>query len=259
MASYGTTYRDNSGKTIGAVESQFKENFPDWDIRRAFTSRFVIKLLEQRYGEKVDYITGALDKLIDDGVKTVIIQPTLIMNGKEYDFIKESVSLYRDRFDSFTLGRPLLTKIEDYDRVVDFIASSLLIEAKKIAGDRTAVILMGHGAEHHANSSYSQLYLKLLLSGYPDVFVTTVEGFPDYEDTIALMKGSNYKDVVLFPFMFVAGDHANNDLAGDDKNSLKPILEEYGYKVHCVVKGLGEYKEFRDLFITYAEEIIKSS
>jgi sirohydrochlorin cobaltochelatase len=206
----------------------------------------------------VDYITDALERLISEGVRTVVVQPTHILNGKEYDDIIAAVNERRGSFDRISVGKPLLTTVEDYDAVVEAVGSALVEEARGIAGEDAAVVLMGHGSDHHANSAYSQLYLSLMLSGFPDVHVTTVEGFPEYEDTLRMMEGMGYWNVVLFPFMLVAGDHAKNDMAGDEEDSLRSVLEVNGYKVHCVVKGLGEYREFRGLFLAHAEDAVRN-
>ncbi|MDR3074996.1 MAG: sirohydrochlorin cobaltochelatase [Candidatus Methanoplasma sp.] len=255
VVSFGTSYNETRARTIGAIEDQIAKEYPDWEVRRAFTSRMVIKKLLRRDGERVDHITDAMERLISDGIRTAVVQPTHIMNGMEYDDMIRAVSEYRDRFDSLSVGRPLLTSAEDYVNAVSAIASTVLKEAGRETG--TAVVLMGHGSEHYANSSYSQLYLELLLSGFPDVYVTTVEGFPDFEDTVRLMDGKDYRDAVLFPFMLVAGDHAENDMAGDDEGSLKSVMESHGCKVRCIMKGLGEYREFRDIFVAHVHDAMR--
>ena len=257
VVSFGTSYNDNREKTIGSIEKIIAERFPEWDVRRAFTSKMIIKKLKESDGEYIDYIDEALERLSNDGVSQVIVQPTHVMNGIEYDFVKGFVEEYSDRFDSIVLGEPLLTTSEDYDEVVEAIRASILEESREIAGDGAAVVLMGHGTEHYANATYSQLQLKLILSGIDNVFVTTVEGFPEYDDTISLMEGRGFKDVVLFPFMLVAGDHANNDMAGDEEDSLKNVLSSKGYNVHCVLKGLGEIDEFRELFVNHVNAAIE--
>ncbi len=254
--SFGTSYNDNRDKTIGAIERLFSEVFPGWEVRRAFTSKMIIKKLKERDGEVVDYIDGALDRLIADGFDTVVVQPTHIMNGTEYDYVKEFVDRYRPKFKCIRIGKPLLTTEEDYDAVIDAIASGIVVPAKEMAGSDAAVVLMGHGSEHYANSAYSQLQLALWLSGLDDVYLTTVEGFPDFEDTMRLMKGMGIRNVVIQPFMVVAGDHANNDMAGDEDDSLKSVLEHNGYKVFPVVKGLGEIPEFRELFANHVSDVI---
>ena len=257
VISFGTSYNDNREKTIGAIEGLLAESFPAWEVRRAFTSKMIIKKLKERDGESVDYIDAALQRLADDGFDTVVVQPTHIMNGTEYDFVAGFVEQFRDRFRCIRMGKPLLTSQEDYDKVVEAICVGIVEPAKEMAGPDAAVVLMGHGTEHFANSAYSQLQLALWLSGLDDVFVTTVEGFPDFYDTMALMKGAGIRNVVLQPFMIVAGDHANNDMAGDEEDSLKSVMEHNGYKVFPVVKGLGEIPEFRQLFVDRVADAIK--
>ncbi|MBO4764070.1 MAG: sirohydrochlorin cobaltochelatase [Candidatus Methanomethylophilaceae archaeon] len=256
VISFGTSYNENRDKTIGATERLLAESFPEWEVRRAFTSKMIIKKLKERDGETVDYIDGALDRLLADGFDTVIVQPTHIMNGTEYDFVKKFVCKYCDKFKCIRIGKPLLTSQEDYDAVIDAIATGIVAPAKEMAGNDAAVVLMGHGTEHFANATYSQLQLALWLSGLDDVYVTTVEGFPDFDDTMKLMKGMGIRNVVIQPFMLVAGDHANNDMAGDEDDSLKSVLEHNGYKVFPVIKGLGEIPEFRQLFVDHVSDVM---
>jgi len=253
VVSFGTSYNDNRSKTIGAIERAICEAYGDsWEVRRAFTSRMIIRKLAERDGKKIDYVTDALERLVADGVRTVVVQPTHIMNGEEYDDIEEIVEKYRPRFDKVVVGKPLLTALEDYCDVIAAIEAELVPAAEEVAGKGCSIVLAGHGSEHFANATYSQLQLMLMTTGPNDIFVTTVEGFPEYDDTIVLMEGAA-KKVVLFPFMVVAGDHANNDIAGDDEDSLKSVLIAEGYEVHCVVKGLGEFKAFRDLFLGHVK------
>jgi len=253
VVSFGTSYNENRSKTIGAIEKAICEAYGDsWEVRRAFTSRMIIKKLAERDGKKVDYVTDALERLAADGARTVVVQPTHIMNGEEYDDIVEVVGRYRSRFDKVVVGKPLLTTLEDYEDVIAAIESELVPAAEAIAGKGCSIVLAGHGSEHFANATYSQLQLMLMTTGPNDIFVTTVEGFPEYDDTIVLMEGAA-KTVVLFPFMVVAGDHANNDIAGDGEDSLKSVLAAEGYDIHCVVKGLGEFKAFRDLFLGHVK------
>jgi sirohydrochlorin cobaltochelatase len=253
VVSFGTSYNDNRSKTIGAIERAICEAYRDsWEVRRAFTSRMIIKKLAERDGKKIDYVTDALERLAADGVRTVVVQPTHIMNGEEYDDIVEVVDEYRSRFDKVVMGKPLLTTLEDYEDVIAAIETDLVPAAEEVAGKGCSIVLAGHGSVHFANATYSQLQLMLMTTGPNDIFVTTVEGFPEYDDTIVLMEGAA-KKVVLFPFMVVAGDHANNDIAGDDEDSLKSVLTSEGYEVHCVVKGLGEFKAFRDLFLGHVK------
>lgn len=258
VVSFGTSYNDNRDKTIGATERLLAENFPEWEVRRAFTSKMIIKKLKERDNEEIDYIDAALQRLVDDGFDTVVVQPTHIMNGTEYEFVECFVRSFKDKFKCIRIGKPLLTTKEDYVSVVEAIETGILEPAKAMAGPDAAVVLMGHGTDHYANSAYSQLQLALWLSGLDDVYITTVEGFPDFYDTMSMMKGNGIRNVVIQPFMVVAGDHANNDMAGDDEDSLKSVLEFNGYKVFPVIKGLGEIQEFRQLFVGHVKEIIRN-
>ena len=252
VASYGTSYDDTREKTIGAIERHIAESFPGWDVRRAFTSRPVIRILEGR-GIHVDFVDAALDRLADEGYGTVVVQPTLVMNGVEYDYMMEEVEKRRGRFDAIAVGRPLLTASEDFDALIDAIGSAYGPEA-----DGDAMVLMGHGTTHFANSAYSELQLRLIASGRRDVYVTTVEGFPDYDSTLGLMEYCGRRDVAMFPLMIVAGDHANNDLAGDEEDSLRSVMAAAGYNPRCIVRGMGEYPEFRDLFRAHAADAVES-
>lgn len=252
ICSFGTTYRETREKTIEAIEKMAAERFPDWEIRRAFTSRMVIRRLKERDGIDVDYISEAMQKIVADGFEDVVVQPTHIMNGMEYDDVVRVVYSYSMFVNRLVIGKPLLTSERDYDLACKAIESTL--------GDRygngSALVLMGHGSEHYANATYSELQLKLWLSGSIDAYVTTTEGFPSYEDTIMLMSDRNYRKVVLFPFMIVAGDHATNDMAGDDEDSLKSIIANEGYEVECLVRGMGEFPEFRELFMYHIQSAI---
>ena len=255
VVSFGTSYNDNRARTIGAIEELIAYHHPDWEVRRAFTSRMIIKKLAERDNEKIDYIADAMERLANDGFKTVVVQPTHIMNGDEYEKVESVVEEYKGRFDKLYLGKPLLTTDLDYDMVMDAVDVGIVKESANL-GHKTAVVLMGHGSEHYANATYSQLQMKLITSGRKDVYVTTVEGFPSFDDTLMLMEGKGYTDVVLYPFMLVAGDHANNDMAGDEEDSLKSVLEKSGYNVRCFVKGLGEIPSFQELFVRHADDAI---
>ncbi len=253
VVSFGTSYNDNRAKTIGAVEKDIAAAFPDWEVRRAFTSKMIIAKLLKRDGEKIDYIDEALERLADDGFEEVVVQPTHIMNGTEYDFVFDAVCDRAALFSSIRIGAPLLTTLEDYDNILEAVKKDIVPEA----GADTTVVFMGHGTEHFANATYSQLQLKFRLCGMPNVYVTTVEGFPDFDDTLELMKGKGIKKVALIPFMVVAGDHANNDMAGDEEDSMKNVFTRAGYDVICIVKGLAEFPAFRQLFVEHVRNAIK--
>lgn len=249
ICSFGTTYHETRERTIEAIEKMAAERFPEWEVRRAFTSRMVIRKLKERDGINVDYISEAMQKLIMDGFTDVVVQPTHIMNGMEYDDVVKTVYSYSMYIDRLVIGKPLLTSERDYELACEAISKTL----GQYAGNGQAVVLMGHGSEHYANATYSQLQLKLWLSGNIDVYVTTTEGFPTYNDTVYLMSDRGYSKVTLFPFMIVAGDHATNDMAGDDEDSLKTLMLEQGYDVECIVRGMGEFPEFRELFMYHIQ------
>lgn len=255
VVSYGTSYDDTREKTIGAIERHIAERFPDWDVRRAFSSRSVLKILERR-GIHVDYVDEALERLADEGYGTVVVQPTLVMNGLEYDFVADAVRRLGGRFERIAMGSPLLTAAEDYKALIDAVDRAYVPLADSMCQRRHALVLMGHGTTHFANSTYSELHLRLALSGHEDVYVTTVEGFPDFADTLRLMEGRGYEEVVLVPIMLVAGDHAVNDLGGDGDDSLRSVMAAAGYEPHCIVRGMGEFPEFRELFCAHAEDAV---
>jgi len=258
VVSFGTSFNDNRAKTIGAVEKDIAAAFPDYEVRRAFTSKMIIAKLKKRDNEHIDYITEAIDRLADDGFTDIVVQPTHIMNGIEYDFVAAAVKERAGKFQSVKIGKPLLTSEEDYNKILDAVGKEFVPEAEKAAGGKAAIVFMGHGTEHFANATYGELQIKFMVSNLPNVFVTTVEGFPGYYDTLKLMDGKGIRRVVLMPFMLVAGDHANNDMAGDDDDSMKNVFSKEGYTVTCIVKGLGEYASFRKLFVEHVADAIKS-
>ena len=247
VVSFGTSYAETRERTIEAIERQMAEEFPDYEVRRAFTSGMIIRKLRQRDGIEVDDLPTAFARLVEDGAEEVVVQPTHVMNGVEYDMVVDTVFQCYENFKRVGLGTPLLNSIDDYDRVVGIIRDEYLVDEPD-----TAVVLMGHGTYHHANSAYPQLQLKLQLAGMDDVYVTTVEGFPDFDDTVSMMRGKGYRNVVLYPLMLVAGDHAINDMAGDEEDSLASVLKSEGYGVRSVIRGMGESPEFRRMFIDHA-------
>jgi sirohydrochlorin cobaltochelatase len=256
VVSFGTSYKETREKTIDAVEKAVAENFKDWEVRRAFTSKMIIKKLKERDGINIDYITEALQRLVDDGVKEVVILPTHIMNGIEYDYVDDMRRNFENKFESFRISKPLLTSEEDYDKVIEALDKSYFQRIFKDSSLGKAIVFMGHGSEHFANASYCQLQMKLIALGYDHVYVTTVEGFPNFDDTLRFMSGHKYSKVCLIPFMLVAGDHALNDMSGDDEDSLKSKFISAGCDVECLMEGLGEQKAFQDLFIEHLKDAI---
>lgn len=251
VASFGTSYPDAMKSCIESTENKVKESFSDYEVRRAFTSNIIIKKLKERDNMDVDTVELALEKMKKDGFSEVIIQPLHIMPGEEYDEVLEMVAKYaKDKsFDKLIVGRPILYREEDYRIAIDALKNQMP-ELKK----DEAVILMGHGSPHPANSSYSQLQFMLQESGYKNVYVGTVEGFPLLDNIIPKLKSDGIKKVTLMPFMLVAGDHANNDMAGDENDSWKSILKKNGFEVEIYLHGLGENKGVQDIYVQHIKD-----
>ncbi|NLG86766.1 MAG: sirohydrochlorin cobaltochelatase [Firmicutes bacterium] len=252
VVSFGTSYNDNRDLSIGGIEKALQTAYPDYEVRRAFTSQIIIDKLKERDNIEIDNVKEAMDRLVADGVKEVVIQPTHVMSGFEYDDVVKEVDTYKDKLDSLKLGKPLLASDADYDEVVSVITT----ETKAYDVDGTAIVLMGHGTEHEANATYAKFQKCLTDAGYDNYFVGTVEATPTLEDVIALVKASGATKVVLEPLMIVAGDHANNDMAGDEDDSWKTAFEAEGFEVECVIKGLGQFAGIQDLIVKHAGEMI---
>ena len=252
VVSFGTSYNDNRELSIGSIEKALEKAYPDYEIRRAFTSQIIIDKLKSRDGLEIDNVEQAMDRLVKDNVKEVIIQPTHIMNGFEYDDVAAEVSPYSDKFDTFKIGTSLLIADSDYEEIVSIVTE----ETKSHNTDGTAIVFMGHGTEHAANAKYAKFQQSLFAAGYDNYFIGTVEAEPDLYEVLALVKESGATKVVMLPFMIVAGDHANNDMAGDEDDSWKSVFEAEGFEVECILTGLGQYKGIHDLFVTHVGETI---
>ena len=250
--SFGTSYLDSCRLTIGAIEDALERSFPGYDLRRSFTSQMIINHIQRRDGISIDNVTQALDRAVSNGVKNLVIQPTHIMDGFEYQKLVTEANRYQDAFLSLSIGTPLLTSDEDFQIVADALAASVAA----YDDEKTAICFMGHGTEAAANKVYERMQQQLTDSGRDNYFIGTVEAVPTVEKVLSLVKAGNYKRVLLQPMMIVAGDHANNDMAGDDEDSLKKVMEAAGYNVHCFVKGLGEIQPFQNLFLAHADQAI---
>lgn len=253
--SFGTSYNDNRDLSIGGVEDAIQAAYPDWEVRRAFTAQTVIDILDERDSIDTDNVTEAMEKLVADGVKNVIIQPTHVMNGAEYDDVIEEIAPYADKFEGFAVGAPLLTAIEDYEAVVD----ALMADSEYVGSEDTAVVYMGHGTHHFANSAYSQMQLMLQAEGYENVFIGTVEGFPTLENVLANVTAYGASKVVLYPFMVVAGDHATNDMAGDEEDSWKTAFADAGFEVECVLEGLGQNEAIQQIYVEHVQAAMEEN
>ena len=245
VISFGTSYVQTRERTIGAIERKLAERFPDRDVRRAWTSSFIIKKVAKAEGLAIDTPEEALQKLADAGVTDVIVQPTHLSDGYENRRMLEIVRAFADRFERIAVGRPLLDTEEDRERVAKIM--------QKLCRDDEALLLMGHGSEKHPVPVYEQLQDSLSCAGADNVFVGTVEGTPAFKDAKALLDRSGYRKVTLAPLMIVAGDHAVNDLAGDTPDSWQEQLETDGYTTEVILAGLGEYEAIQDMFAEHAE------
>ena len=251
--SFGTSFDDNREVTIGAVENAIKEANPDYEVRRAFTSQIVIDVIKENGGAAIDNVEQAFDRLVDDGVKELVVQPTHVMSGFEYDDLMAVVDEYKGKFDKVSVGAPLLTSDADYTALADALAA----DTAAYNVDGTAVVFMGHGTHHEANAAYGKLQETFAAKGNNNYFVGTVEGSPTLEDVIAGVKAGGYSKVVLQPLMVVAGDHANNDMAGDEEGSWKLAFEAEGIEVECSLKGLGAIEAVQDMYVAHTSEAVK--
>jgi sirohydrochlorin cobaltochelatase len=251
VVSFGTSYNDSREATIGAIEKEIASAFPEYQVRRAFTSQIIIDKLKSRDNLEIDNVKQAMERLIDEGVGTLICQPTHVMHGLEYDDMVKEVNAYADHFETLKFGEPLLSSTQDYRDVVAAINQEFTVP------DDTALVLMGHGTEHFANNTYAALAYYFSHNN-PKILVGTVEGFPDLETTVKDVKELGIKKVILTPLMVVAGDHANNDMAGDEEGSWKTVFKSEGYEVEPVLKGLGEYQSIRDIYVAHIAEAMKS-
>ena len=254
VVSFGTSYNDNRRLTIGAIENALEVAFPDFSVRRAFTSQIIIDHVFQRDGEVIDNVTQALDRAVENGVKTLVVQPTHLMSGYEYNDLADELAEYADAFESIAMGVPLLDTDDDFATVADALAKA----TEAYNDGETAICLMGHGTEAESNEVYAKMQTVMDKAGHNNIFIGTVESTPSVEDVLAMVQAGNYKKVVLRPMMIVAGDHANNDMAGDEPDSWKSIFEAAGYEVTCVVEGLGSLGEIQSLIVQHAQAAIDS-
>lgn len=248
VVSFGTSHNHTREKTIGAIEDLIADAWPDCNLYRAWTSGMIIRKLRERDGYEVDTVAQAMERMLADGVSQVTVQPTYIVNGIENDRMKRDVLAYADRFDSIRFGTPLLTEDKDSERAI----TGLMEEFGELEPD-TALVFMGHGTMHYANAIYAALDCKFKDMGYPNVFMGTVEAYPSTETLKRMVKEGGYRRVILTPFMIVAGEHAKHDMASDDGKSWKCQFEAEGLEVSCVVKGLGEYRAVRQIFLEHAK------
>lgn len=253
VVSFGTSYPETREATIGAVEKAIAAACPDWQVRRAFTSQIIIEKLKSRDGLEIDTVEQALERLLADGVKTLVVQPTHVMNGHEYDEMIAAVAPYAAQFEKLAYGEPLLAAQDDYT----LLAQALRIQTADYDVDGAAVVWMGHGTDHAANDAYQKLWDVFAAQDGPAAYIVgTVEATPTLEDVMAAVESSGAKRVVLLPLMIVAGDHASNDMAGDEAGSWKTEFLSQGYEVDCVLRGMGEYEAVQQLFVRHCGDAI---
>ena len=271
VVSFGTSFNDSRAEDIGGIEKALQTAYPDWSVRRAFTAQIIINHVQARDDEKIDNMDQALERAVNNGVKNLIIQPTHLMHGAEYDELKEAVDNYKDKFESVTIAEPLLgevgadaTVINDDKKAVAEAITAQAVESSSYdsldaaEADGTAFVFMGHGTSHTAKVSYSQMQTQMNELGYKNVFIGTVEGEPEEtscENVIEAVKAAGYKKVVLRPLMVVAGDHANNDMAGEDDDSWKSQFEASGAfdEIDTQIEGLGRIDAIEQLYVQHTQ------
>ena len=276
VVSFGTSFNDSRVKDIKGIEDALQAAYPDWSVRRAFTAQIIINHVQARDGEKIDNMQQAMDRAVANGVKNLVVQPTHLMHGAEYDEMMEMIDDYRDKFESVAVAEPLLGEVGADATVInedkEAVAKAVTAEAVATAGydsveaaakDGTAFVFMGHGTSHTAKVSYSQMQTVMQTLGYDNVFIGTVEGEPEStscENVIEAVKAAGYTKVVLRPLMVVAGDHANNDMAGADEDSWLSQFEAVGAfdSVDCQIAGLGGVADVEQLYIAHTKAAIDS-
>lgn len=250
VVSFGTSYNESRDLTIGAIEEDIAKAFPDYEVRRAFTSQIIIDKLKERDGLEIDNVGEALDRAVADGVQNLVVQPTHLMDGYEYTDLADELKEYEGKFSQVVLGAPLLASDADFEAV----AKAITEKTSSYDDGQTAICFMGHGTEADSNSVYPKMQEALKNAGHENYYIGTVEAEPTLDDVLAAIgeKGS-YKKVVLEPLMVVAGDHANNDMAGDEEDSWKTVIEGKGYEVECILEGLGQIPAIRGLYVEHTQ------
>ena len=274
VVSFGTSYNDSRVADIKSIEDALQAANPDWSVRRAFTAQIIINHIQARDGEKIDNMEQALDRAVANGVKTLVVQPTHLMHGAEYDEMCEALEEYKDKIETIVVAEPMLGEVgsdatvinADKEAVAKAVVAAALEEAgyestEKAAEDSTAFVFMGHGTAHVAKVTYSQMQTQMQNLGYENVFIGTVEGEPEEtacENVIEAVKAAGYTKVVLRPLMVVAGDHANNDMAGSDDDSWKTMFEAASLDVTCQISGLGRIEAVEQLYVAHTQAAMDS-
>ena len=276
VVSFGTSFNDSRAEDIKGIEDALAEAYPDWSVRRAFTAQIIINHVQARDDEQIDNMQQALDRAVANGVKNLVVQPTHLMHGAEYDEMVEAIDAYKDKFESVAIAEPMLGEVGDDATVINddkaAVAQAITDEAVKEAGydnmeaaaeDGTAFVFMGHGTSHTANVTYDQMQTQMDNLGFTNAFIGTVEGEPEdtaCDEVINKVKDAGFKKVILRPLMVVAGDHANNDMAGDDDDSWKSMFEASGDfdEIDCQIEGLGRIDAVEQLYVAHTQAAIDS-
>ncbi len=274
VVSFGTSFNDSRVEDIKGIEDALQAAYPDWSVRRAFTAQIIINHVQARDGEKIDNMDQALERAVANGVKNLVIQPTHLMHGAEYDELVEAVEQYKDQFESVQIAEPLLGEVgsdatvinEDKAAVAEAVTAAALADAgydsiDAAKADGTAFVFLGHGTAHTAKVSYSQMQTQMTTLGYDNVFIGTVEGEPEEtacEAVIDSIAQAGYTKVVLRPLMVVAGDHANNDMAGEDEDSWLSMFEASGNfeSVDTQIAGLGQISAIQEIYVAHTAAVI---
>ena len=274
VVSFGTSFNDSRAEDIGGIEKALAAAYPEWSVRRAFTAQIIINHVNARDGEKIDNVDQALQRAVDNGVKNLVVQPTHLMHGAEYDELVDTLGKYSDKFESVKIAEPLLGEVGKDPSIVnedkEKVAKAITEAAVKDAGydtidaadeDGTAFVFMGHGTSHTANVTYSQMQTQMQELGYKNVFIGTVEGLPEETElnaVIEAVKTAGYKKVILRPLMVVAGDHANNDMAGDEEDSWKSGFEKDGSfdSIECQISGLGGIPAVQEVYVSHTGDVL---
>ncbi len=248
IVSFGTSYNDSRRLNIGGIEEAVEKAFPDWSVRRAFTSTIIIKHVKDRDGEVIDNIDEALERAVKNNVKKLVVQPTHLMKGIEYEELMDAVAKYSDSFEKIVVGEPLLSSDEDFEKVAKIVSDDL----KDENNEKTAICFMGHGTEHQSNACYSKMQETFRGMGLNNFYVGTVEAEPSFQDVIDEVKAEGkYENVILKPLMVVAGDHANNDMAGDEDDSWMSLFADEGFEVEAIITGLGMMPEIQEIYVEH--------
>ena len=274
VVSFGTSFNDSRVADIKGIEDALQEAYPDWSVRRAFTAQIIINHVQARDGEYIDNMQQALDRAVANEVKNLVIQPTHLMHGAEYDEMVDTVNEYADQFESVQVAEPLLGEVgsdatvinEDKQAVAEAVTAAAVAEAgydslDAAKEDGAAFVFLGHGTSHTAKVSYSQMQTQMTELGYDNVFIGTVEGEPEEtacDAVIESVSAAGYTKVILRPLMVVAGDHAHNAMAGDDADSWKSMFTASGSfeNVETQISGLGSIPEIQDLYIAHTAAVI---